>query len=44
MELRSEAFDRAQLRSERTRIVGFLLALGALAAIVVGGAPAQAVA
>ena len=38
MEIRSEAFGRAQLRSERTRIVGFLVALAALAAIVVSRA------
>jgi serine phosphatase RsbU (regulator of sigma subunit) len=46
MQIASEAFRRAQLRSERTRIVGFLLALSALGAIVVArtlitGAPEE---
>src|SRR5262245_31457682 len=46
MQLTSEAFRRAQLRSERTRVVGFVLGLSALGAIVVArtliaGAPEE---
>ena len=35
-DITSEAFARAQLASERTRTVGFLIALALLLAIVVG--------